>query len=307
MLVYFTHCKRLPTFMIRAMPFAENLRQSTILVTAATAALLFALPVRVSAQTDYYNTDGGRPLQVEDAYATERYSFELHLAPLRLERTQGAVYNWAAEPKIEFGILPRTQIELGLPVAYVDQPRLGRHVAGAAGLELSVLHNLNTETETLPAFAVVGDVLAPAGGLGPDRAYPSVKGIATRTYSWLRFHVNGQYTFSDRSRDSASTATSASAGIVELSRWWAGVAVDKTFPLRSMLIGAETYARQPIVPGEPVQWNAGVGIRYQLAPQFALDGGVGARLSGDNRSWYFTVGTAYAFGLRSLVSVPRAR
>ena len=282
---------------------------AAVILAVATTALSLALPAGAGAQTDYYNTDGGRPLQVEDAYATERYSFELHLAPLRLERRQGAVYNWAAEPKLEFGILPRTQIELGLPLAYVDQPRLGRHVAGAAGLELSVLHNLNTETETLPAFAVVGDVLAPAGGLGPDRAYPSVKGIATRTYSWLRFHVNGQYTFSDRSRDSTRTGRGAatSGGIVELSRWWAGVAVDKTFPLRSLLIGAETYARQPIVPGEPVQWNGGVGIRYQLAPQFALDGGVGARLSGDDRSWYFTVGTAYAFGVRSLISVPGAR
>ena len=134
-----------------------------------------------------------------------------------------------------------------------------------------------------------------------------MKGIATRTYSWLRFHVNGQYTFSDRSRDSSSVARATSGGIVELSRWWAGVAVDKTLPLRSMLIGAETYARQPIVPGEKVQWNAGAGIRYQLSPQFALDGGLGARLSGDDRSWFFTFGTAYAFGVRSLISGARGR
>lgn len=38
---------------------------------------------RLAAQTDYYNTDAGRPVQVEDAYATERYAFEMKLAPVR--------------------------------------------------------------------------------------------------------------------------------------------------------------------------------------------------------------------------------
>src|SRR5688500_4458202 len=60
-----------------------------------------------SAQTDYYNTDAGRPIRIEDAYATERYAFELQLAPLRLERSRGGVYNWGVEPEIAYGILPR--------------------------------------------------------------------------------------------------------------------------------------------------------------------------------------------------------
>ncbi|MEO5902894.1 MAG: hypothetical protein ABIQ55_02665, partial [Gemmatimonadaceae bacterium] len=47
-----------------------------------------SLASRVSAQTDYYNTDTGRPIQIEDAYATERYAFEMKLAPVRLERTR---------------------------------------------------------------------------------------------------------------------------------------------------------------------------------------------------------------------------
>lgn len=273
------------------------------------AAITFTVgfPISVSAQTDYYNTDRGRPLQVEDAYPTERYAFELKVAPLRLERTRGEVYNWAVEPELAFGILPRTQLEVGVPLAYVDRPRAAQRVAGAAGVEVSLLHNLNTETATLPAFAIRADVLAPAGGLGPDHVYPSVKAIATRTYSFLRFHLNGQYTFSDRSRDAATASRATSGGVVELSRWLGGVAVDKTLPLRSMLIGAEAYARQPIVPGEKVQLNAGTGIRYQVAPQWAIDGGVGARLTGDDRSWYATFGTAYAFGLRSLISIPGGR
>lgn len=276
-------------------------------IAIAALILVAGSPSRASAQTDYYNTDRGRPLQVEDASPTERYAFELQLAPLRLERTRGAVYSWAVEPEIAFGILPRTHLEVGVPLAYVDRARTSERVAGAAGIEISVLHNLNTETETLPALAIVGDVLAPAGGLGPDRAYPSVKAIATRTYSWLRFHVNGQYTFGKEPGVATGTSVTGTGGIAELSRWWGGIAVDKTLPLRSMLIGAETYARQPIVPGEKVQWNAGTGIRYQLSPEWAIDGGIGGRLTGDDRGWYATFGTAYAFGLRSLISLPGAR
>lgn len=264
-------------------------------------------PHVAAAQTDFYNTDRGRPLQIEDAYPTERYAFELQLAPLRLERAQGGTYNWGVEPEIAYGVLPRTQLEIGVPLAYVDRRGSAQRTFGGAGVEVSLLHNLNVETETLPALAVVADVVFPAGGLGPDRTYPSVKAIATRTYSWLRFHANAQYTFNDRAKDRAVAAQGDNAGVVELSRWMTGIAVDKTLPLRSMLIGAETFARQPIMPGTPVEWNAGAGIRYQLSPAFAIDGGAGARLTGDDRSWYVTFGTAYAFGIRSLFPVRGGR
>lgn len=273
----------------------------------AAALLVAATPRQAVAQTDYYNTDRGRPLQMEDAYATERYAFELQLAPLRLERTRGGTYNWGIEPEIAYGVLPRTQLEIGVPLAYVDPRGSAERTFAGAGVEVSVLHNLNVETETLPALALVADVVFPAGGLGPDPTYPSVKAIATRTYSWLRFHANAQYTFSDRAKDRATAEQVGTAGVVELSRWTTGIAVDKTLPLRSMLIGAEAFARQPLAPGAAVEWNSGLGIRYQLSPTFAIDGGAGARLTGDDRGWYVTFGTAYAFGIRSLIPVRAGR
>ena len=268
---------------------------AALAVVALTAVLV---PAMAAAQTDFYNTDRGRPLQIEDAYPTERHAFELQLAPLRLERAQGGTYSWGIEPEVAYGILPRTQVELGLPLVYVD---LGgsRRVSGLAGVEVAVLHNLNAETETVPALAIAGDVILPVGALGPSRAYPSVKGIVTRTYSWLRFHLNGQYTVAG---DVNAVDAASGAGAGEVSRWLAGVAIDRTFPLRSLLIGAETFARQPLRSDEPVEWDGAAGVRYQLAPQFAIDGGLGARLSGDDRGWYFTFGMAYAFGVRSLIS-----
>ncbi|MGH7710760.1 MAG: transporter [Gemmatimonadaceae bacterium] len=263
----------------------------------------FVMPIVASAQTDYYNTDSRRPITIEDAYATERYAFELQLAPLRLERSRGGIYNWAVEPELAYGILPRTHVELGFPIAYMD---LGasRRRAGLAGIEVSFLHNLNVETRTLPAFGLVGDMLAPVGGLGPDKAYASAKAIATRTLGWARFHVNGQYTFgSTPSPNAAGTgdAASAGSGAVELSRWLAGVAVDKTFPLNAMLITGEVFTRQPLQREEDVEWNAGAGVRYQLNPHFAVDAGLGKRLTGDDQSWFVTFGLARAFAIRALM------
>lgn len=262
-------------------------------VAAALAALASAGAARpAQAQTDYYNTDRGRPVQVEDAYATERYAFELKLAPVRLERAAGGAYRWEVEPEIAYGILPRTHVEVGLPVSHDD--RQGAPRSGLSGIDLSVMHNLNVETRTLPAFGLRADLLAPVGGLAPDRARATLTAMATRTLSWMRFHLNGQYTF-------GAASDLARAGGDEPSRWMAGVAADRVFPLQSILVTGELYASRPVVAGEPLEHTVGTGVRYQWSPRLALDAGVGRRLTGDDRAWYVTFGSAYAFGLASLI------
>jgi hypothetical protein len=249
-----------------------------------------------AAQTDYYNTDAGRPITIEDAYAIERRAVELQLAPLRLERARGARYRWGVEPEIAIGLLPRTQLGLGLPLAVVDGGGAER-VSGLAGVELSALHTLNAESTTLPALGLGADVLIPAGGLGPERAYPSVKALATRTLPWARFHVNGQLTLGPRLAAAAAPGDDVGGGTVELSRWQAGLAIDRTLPLRSLLVTGELYTRRPLRTGADVEWNAGGGARYQLSPRVAGDAGAGYRLTGDDRGWYATVGAAVVVGL----------
>lgn len=273
----------------------------------AGAATLLALgaglagrPSRAAAQIDFYNTDAGRPIQVEDAYALEYRGLELQAAPFRLERARGGLYNFGIEPKLAVGFRPRTQLEIGLPVAYVDAG-VGRRTGGLAGVDVSVLHNLNVETR-LPALAIAGGLLLPVGGLAPDRAYPSLKGIATKTFRVARVHVNGQYTLGTRlPADGAAGpgvgAVGAGPQVQELSRWLVGAAVDRTFPLRSLLVTGEVYARKPLRLGRAVEYNAAVGSRFQLTPRTALDGGVGRRLTGGDQGWFVTFGSAYAIGL----------
>jgi hypothetical protein len=276
-------------------PQRRPLHRLVMLALAASATCLFARPL--AAQTDYYNTDRGRPLQIEDAYATERHAFELKVAPVRLERAEGGSYRWGVEPEIAYGLLPRTHVEIGAPLAFVDAGVAGRS-SGLAGIDVSVLHNLNVESRTLPALGIRADLLAPVGSLAPDRGFASVTGLATRTYSWMRFHVNGQYTFG-----AASSLATASTGrsLVEQSRWLAGVAADKTFPLHAILLSGEAFASQPLVDSEPVEYSVGTGVRYQWSPTLALDAGLGRRLNGDGKAWYVTFGTAYAFALAALI------
>jgi hypothetical protein len=265
---------------------------------------LFALGTAapLAAQTDYFNTDKNRPARIEDAYATERYAFELKVAPLRLERESGGVYHWGIDPEIAYGILPRTHVEVGFPFAVIDAGEAGQQT-GLAGIELSALHNLNTETRGLPAFGIRGDVVLPVGRLSADRVYPSVTGLATRSYRWARFHVNAQYTFGPAPA-AAEPADPASLAGEEVSRWLAGVAVDRVFPLRALLVIGDVYAQQPLHEDDAVEWNAGVGFRYQVNPYLAVDAGLGRRLTGDP-AWYVTFGSAFAFALRPLIPLPR--
>src|SRR5512138_1303733 len=124
----------------------------TMRTAAVGLALTVGLPLVARAQTDYYNTDRNRPIRIEDAYPTERYSFDAHLAPFRLERSKGGVYSWSVDPEVAYGVLPRTQLEVGLPLAYTDLGASRRRV-GVAGLDVSVLYNLNAETSAIPALA----------------------------------------------------------------------------------------------------------------------------------------------------------
>ena len=253
---------------------------------------LFALATTAGAQTDYYNTGSGRPLRVEDAIPLEYRGVELGIAPLRFERNERRVNRWTLSPQLAVGVLPRTELHIELPIEYLDTRATSS--GGLAGIEVSVLHALNAET-SIPALAMGADVSVPAGPLGGAATYASFKAIATRTLPWARFHVNGALTVGPSVRASDSGVAESEA--VDASRWWAGLSIDKTFPLRSLLISAETYADQAVVDDASIEWHTAVGARYQLTPRLALDGGVGRRLTGDDREWHVTLGWAYALGI----------
>ena len=273
-----------------------NLRKIAVFALASGAAGV--APGNASAQTDYYNTDAGRPLTVEDAAALERYAFELQLAPLRLDRVSRGVYRWTVEPEIAYGIGPRTQVEIGVPLTYVDAERRS---TGLSGVELSMLHSLNNETR-LPALAVSGTVLLPVGGLAPDEAVFSAKGILTRTFHWARIHLNGQYSSGsdNEASEPAVPENGPDPAAHEESQWLAGISMDRAYPLLSTLVGIELVAAGSRASSDVV-WSTAMGVRRQLSPSFNVDAGIGRRVAGPGNGWFFTFGLAHAFAIRSLM------
>jgi len=262
-----------------------------------------AAPVAAGAQTDYFNTDRGRPLHVQDAVAIERFAFELQLAPLRWSGSSGRGV-WSLEPELAYGIAPRTQVGIGIPIVNGSDFDGGTKTSLGA-LHFSVLHVLNAETLGLPALGISASYAAPVGAFGPPRGYPSFGLLATRTFSLGRIHLNGDATIgSEVPATDEAWDTPRAVGLDEVSRWSIGAAFDRTFPLRSMLLGAEVVARQPILEGSSVQWQAGAGLRWQHDPLWALDAGI-SRSFGDDGEWSLTFGAARAFGFIKLLPLGR--
>jgi len=248
---------------------------------------LLVAPDDASAQTDYYNLDRGRPLRVEDALAIERHAIEWQLAPLRLSGARGAGSSLEIEPELAWGVWPRTQVELGVPLA--RWRRGTREVIGGAGIDLAILHALNSESISIPGLALAARALLPVGPLGPSRVIPTVTLLATRTLSFGRIHVNASGTPGTYSTDDRTG---------EASRWEVGVATDRTFVFQSMLVGAELVARRPLVPDESgdVEWSSAAGLRYQVGPRVALDAGLGRDFSAGGE-WFVTFGSAVSLSL----------
>ncbi len=153
----------------------------------AAAALLLLASTRAAAQTEYFNLDPSRPLRVQDAYAIERYGWDLQVGPAA-SGPSGSGSTWALETALAWGAFPRTQLEIAAPLASAPAPG-GGHTTGLDGLELGALYNLNTETTSLPAFAVAAHITAPVGTLAPASALLMMEGIGTRSWSGLRVHL----------------------------------------------------------------------------------------------------------------------
>lgn len=266
---------------------------------AVVAAILFAASAQIAAaQVTYRNTTRGRPLQIEDATALDRYALDIHVSPVALTLGTDSSRRWSASPGLSYGLLPRTQIDITVPLASIGRGA-GRRT-GIAGVDVGALYNFNAESATFPALAVRGSVLLPLGSAAPASAHPAMAALATRALAGFRVHLNAQYAFRDQPRKLSAEEASrtASAGVV---RWMTGIAVDRAVPRRSMLLIAETYASQPLDDSEDVRWHVGTGFRYQLTPRVTADLGVSARITGPERLWSLTFGLGRVTAIRSLL------
>ena len=251
------------------------------IAVAGVLATLAAEPLR--AQTSYYNTDRGRPFSVQDATPVERFGLDIQLSPIRGSLAVGAKSEYEAEPSIGWGALPQTQVELGLPLSFGGP---GNSAVALRGVSLSVLHALNVETTEVPALAILAEVALPAGSGSGRKTRTELGFLATRSLAGaFRVHLNAHVLVAGADRSATSTDE----------RWMAGAAVDKTFPLAGLLVGAETFLRAPSGRNMPSEWTSSVGARRQIAQRWVLDAGVGRTFTGVRQATFASIGLGFSY------------
>lgn len=152
------------------------------------SALVIACVGAARAQTGYYNLDSGRPTRIEDAVATELGELEAQLLPLRAEWVGDGTQRLRYEPKLSYGVLPFTEIEVRVPIVHTRSPAT-MPSTGIASAAIGVLHAFNVET-SWPAFALAGEAALPVGSLSASTGSFSVKGLMTKTFPFMRVQVN---------------------------------------------------------------------------------------------------------------------
>lgn len=294
-----------------------------MLFTAAGAKQAFS-------QTEYRNLEAGRPIRISDATPTERYSLDLDLTTLRLERLSLGRYRLQYEPRIAYGILPRTEISLRLPSFYRERSISPR--GGVAGVGIGAEYQLAMERMSIPALALSAEAFVPTGPNALRTSY-SMKGLLTKSFTPGRLHLNASYgTFAVRKTASggvlappvidgpcdfvvpetgmslkafcgipqySQSATAADEpSIVTKGRWVAGAGIDKSFALISTLIAADVVGEKYEGIGRPMDWSGELGVRKQFTQFLVLDIAAGRRFTGISPAWFATAGSTITMPFR---------
>jgi hypothetical protein len=259
---------------------------------AAVAPVLLGVAPSARAQLDYRNLDDDRPTLTEDAYPIERYAWEVML-PYHFEHEADGTDEHVVVAELAHSPLRNFHLGVKAPLAIVNPD-----VGPASGLELAGvkwygLYNFFTEGVWLPALSLRTDLSVPWGELGGDATRVTLKGIATKSWGRNRLHLNVARSFGD---DGEALAAAEPA-----SRWWVSAAMDRTLFRQSALLLAEVFARRD-VRGDPVEWTATLGARYQWTPTLVLDLGVSRRLRDEvGPDIGLNIGLTHAFAIRALM------
>ncbi len=290
------------------------------LAAVVTSCAMLLTPAVGRAQVDYRNTDAGRPLRVGDAVPTARKSLEMSIGNARIDHLSLGRYRLQVEPRIAYGILPRTEIAVRSPVFFNERAAVPR--SGVAGVGFSAEHQLLLESMHLPALALAGEYFMPTGPSALPGTY-SVKSMVTRSLTSFRVHLNGSYgTYSVRVPQGfekiippihgacnvtttesdiparffcmpgfASTIAATSTPTQTHDRWMWGAAIDKSLPLRSLVVMADVYGQKFRSINRAADWTAEVGLRTQMTRTIVVDAAVGRLFTGESRATYLTLGT----------------
>jgi hypothetical protein len=246
--------------------------------------LLLLWPLSVWA-LDHDNLDPNRPVQMEDAYPIPQGEIGLEGGVRVNDRRKGRT-RVIFQPQIIYGAFRNTQIEIQSDLLTEPHTVVGANKSG--DLRLGVLYNFNTETLTLPAFAVRLEANVPTG-VGSKGVDTEMTGILTRSFGRLRFHVNAGYTVlrapQGRERDGTYRLVAALS-----------YPIGYPYRFRETLI-VDVYTRQSDLVNQRNNTGIEIGVRHQLSSRIVLDGGLGTEFIGptDRSVIAGTVGMSVGF------------
>jgi hypothetical protein len=143
--------------------------------------------VNARAQASYRNLDAGFPVRVEDASVTERYALDFDLLNFRYDELSDLRTRFQYEPTVSYGILPRTEAWIRMPVFYRERSSAPR--GGIAGIGAGAMYELKLESLHLPSVALASEMFKPTGPNALPASY-SLKALLTRSFAPGRLHLN---------------------------------------------------------------------------------------------------------------------
>lgn len=254
----------------------NQFKAQTVLFLCASVPLWFNGVARAS---DHTNLEEGLPTQVEDAYPTAYGNREFQLQG-RYERTKDGKNQYVIDSRLEYGFARNWQARLNVPFRLGSGDRTG---SGDIGLE--AFYNFNTESLSLPAFAVSARADLPTGrdSRGVDTQF---KFIATKTLGagqkLQRLHLNLIY------------RNNAKANFTERSNRYAAI-IGYSQRLNADTIGILDFVREQELERGRTANIFELGLRRQITPLRTLAIGAGVGLGGDSPKFRLTAGLQQSF------------
>jgi hypothetical protein len=247
--------------------------------------LLLGLWPLPSFALDHDNLDPNRPIGMEDAYAIPKGEIGMESGVRFNDRREGRT-RVTFQPQIIYGAFDNAQIEIQGDLVTEPNTLVGATKSG--DLHLGLLYNFNTETITLPAFAVRVETDLPTG-VNSKGVDTQMTGILTRSFGRLRAHLNAGYTIL------GSPQGQERPGVY---RAVAAVSYPLGYPdsFRDTLI-VSLYTRQSDQRGQRNNTGCEIGLRHQLTSRVVLDAGLGTEFYGptDRAALLGTAGVSVGF------------
>lgn len=239
---------------------------------------LTALPAAHAA--DHNNLEAGIPTQVEDAYVIPYLGREVQ-AYTTYDRTRDNKDLLSITPVVEYGFARNWQGSISVPYRVGNS----QETAGSGNPEVSALYNFNTESLSLPAFAISVREAFP-GGKGHAGIDSQIKLIATKTLGpgdhLDELHVNLIY---------------LNAGHPEAdmrrNRYQAILGYSRRIGIDNVLV-TDFVRSQDRFQGQNSN-TVELGLRHQVTPQTLYAVGIGAGIGENSPKLRLTFGFQHSF------------